>query len=279
MFFNLGATNFLGDLGGANKIGSGPFSLRDFDYQAIRPSIQLGYKYQFARHFSSRSFFNYSWLSGNDANTKEIFRQNRNLNFRTPIYELASAIEYSYEFNQNGHRYNLGGVRGFGGWSAFSYTPYAYVGVGGYYFNAKGKYAGKWNALRTLTTEGEGLVSTRKQYSPLQFTIPLGIGLRVRISKAWEIGIEYTQNICFTDYIDDVSTTYFDKNALLNSKGGQLSVDMANPALNNSPGSRLYTSTLPGEQRGDPKRKDSFMSLTLNVYCSLGRRFFPKHRF
>ncbi|MEI6123010.1 MAG: DUF6089 family protein [Bacteroidota bacterium] len=275
IFINLGTSNFLGDLGGANRIGSGPFNLRDFDYQAIRPSIQLGYLYHFSNHFSSRSFFNYAWLSGNDANTTEPFRNNRNLNFRTPVYELGSAIEFSYEIYQKGHNYRLKGVRGIGSWNTYTYTPYTYIGVGGFYFNSKGKYNGVWHALLPLSTEGQGLISTRKKYSSLQFTIPLGVGFKVKIAKAWEIGIEYKANICFTDYIDDVSTTYFDKNALLQEKG-QLAVDMANPS---NPNSELYYATFSGEQRGNPKRNDSYMALMITLYYSLKEGFIPKHRF
>jgi len=281
IYLGLGASNFFGDLGGANKIGSTSFSLRDFDIQAVRPAIQLGYLYRFDQYWAWRTSFDYIWLSGNDKWTNELFRTNRNLNFRTPIYGLSTSIVFLYEIKQKGHQYNLKGVKG---WRSYTYTPYIQAGIGGFYFNSKGKYEGNWYELKPLSTEGEGIVSTRKKYSSVQFTIPLGIGIRVKIDQQWEIGLEYSQWITFTDYIDDVSTTYFDPVALEEYKG-QDAVNLANPSPTalisdpSNPGySPLYRSTLPGQQRGDPRDHDHFMGLFLTVYYSFNEKYVPKLR-
>jgi hypothetical protein len=274
IFLSIGATNFLGDLGGANRIGSPPGSLRDFNVEAIKPAFQIGYSYRMSRIFSSRTAFTYAWLSGNDAYTKEPFRQNRNLNFRTPIYDLSSVIEILWEIKRKGHQYYLKGVRG---WTNYRYATYIYGGVALNYFNSKGKYGDKWYALRPLSTEGEGLIPTRKKYSPIQFTIPLGVGVKVRVSRVLEMGIEYTARICFTDYIDDVSTTYFDPVALQKEKG-DIAALIANPALNKNPGDPLYTSTLAGQQRGDPKNKDSYLAVMVTMYYTIGKSFIPRLR-
>jgi len=45
--FGLGASNFLGDLGGRNQIGTN--GLMDFEYKATRYAVNLGYRYQFGR--------------------------------------------------------------------------------------------------------------------------------------------------------------------------------------------------------------------------------------
>lgn len=269
IFLSAGASNFYGELGGANKIGSTSFSLRDFDVQTIRPAFQLGYMYRFSKYFASRSSFDYVWLSGNDKWTNEIFRKNRNLNFRTPIYGLSSSIVFLYEIKQKGHQYNLRGVTG---WRNWVYTPYIQAGVGAFYFNSKGKYNGSWYKLKPLTTEGEGLVPTRKKYSSFQFTVPLAIGIRVKIAKAWEVGLEYGQWITFTDYIDDASTTYFDPAALL-AAHGQNSVNLANPS------NALPASTTAGQQRGDPRDHDHFIGLFFTVYYSIDEGYIPKLRF
>jgi hypothetical protein len=269
IFISIGATNFLGDLGGANKIGSGPFSLRDFDVQSIKPAFQLGYSYRISKFLSSRSAFTYAQLSGNDAYTTEPFRQNRNLNFRTPIYDLSSVIEFIWEVKRPGHQYYLKGVKG---WKNYRYAPYIYGGLALMYFDSKGKYGDAWHALRPLSTEGEGLVATRKKYSPIQFTIPIGVGIRVKVARSIEIGIEYTARICFTDYIDDCSTTYFDPNALMQAKG-PLAVEMANPNLGNIPGA-----TNAGEQRGDPHDRDSFLAVMISMYYTIGKGFSPRLR-
>lgn len=274
IFLSVGATNFLGDLGGANQIGSPPFNLRDFDVQAIKPAFQLGYEYRMSRIFSSRTAFTYAWLSGNDAYTTEPFRQNRNLNFRTPVYELSSVIQIVWEVQRKGHQYYLRGVKG---WRNYRYASYIYAGLALNYFNSKGKYGDQWYSLRPLCTEGQGMVASRKKYSPVQFTLPVGIGMKVRVSRFIEIGIEYNLRIGFSDYIDDVSTTYFDENALYQAKG-QIAVDLANPALDSNPGDPLYNATRPGQQRGDPKDKDSYMAVMVSLYYTIGKGFIPRIR-
>jgi len=275
VYFAVGATDFVGELGGANKIGSTSFSLRDFDIKAVRPAVQIGYIYRFSEYFAWRSSFDYQWLSGNDKYTSEIFRRNRNLNFRTATYGLSSSLVFLYEIKQKGHHYNLRGVKG---WRWWAVTPYIQAGIGGIYFNSKGNLNGSWYPLRPLCTEGQGIVATRKKYSPVQFVIPLGIGIRFKIGQQWEIGLEYDQTITFTDYLDDVSTTYFDEQALLENKG-DLAVAMANPALDKTPGVGLYSSTRPGQQRGDPRDNDHFISLNLTVYYTINKGYVPKLRF
>jgi hypothetical protein len=277
IFISIGATNFLGDLGGANRIGSGKGSLRDFDIQAIKPAFQIGYNYRLSKFMAIRSAFTYAWLSGNDAYTTETFRQNRNLNFRTPIYELSSAFEVIWEIKRKGHQYYLKGVKG---WTNYRYATYIYGGLALSYFNSKAKYGDTWYALRPLSTEGEGIVPTRKRYSPVQFTIPLGIGVKVRISKTLEIGIEYTARIGFSDYIDDVSTTYFDPVAIKSANGakGDLAAEIANPALQKNPTDPLYRSTIAGQQRGNPNNKDSYLAVMVSMYYTIGKGFIPRLR-
>lgn len=282
IFLSIGATNFLGDLGGANQIGSPKFSLRDFDVQAIKPAFQIGYTYRMSKMFASRSALTYAWLSGNDAFTKETFRENRNLNFRTPVYELSSVIELIWEVNRKGHQYVLRGVKG---WTNYRFSTYIYGGLALNYFNSKGKLGDKWYALRPLSTEGQGLVPTRKKYSPVQFTIPVGIGVKIRVSRMIEMGIEYTARIGFTDYIDDVSTTYFDPNALLKEKG-QIAVDLANPSPTKDPIEYPGQFTQPpnsqttaaGQQRGDFRDNDSYLAVMISMYYTIGKGFGTRFR-
>ena len=47
IIFGTGASNFLGDLGGRNQVGTD--GLMDFEYKATRYAVALGYRYQFAR--------------------------------------------------------------------------------------------------------------------------------------------------------------------------------------------------------------------------------------
>ena len=81
----VGASNFLGELGGANQIGT--FFVKDFEFSMTRPSAALSYRYKFNQFFALNGGFHYCLVSGNDNLTTEPFRQNRNLSFRSNIFE------------------------------------------------------------------------------------------------------------------------------------------------------------------------------------------------
>ena len=276
VYAGIGITNFLGELGGANKIGSKNFSLRDFDFPSIRPCIGVGYLYVINRFMEVKSGINWGYIGGADKNTTETYRNNRNLSFRSMILEFESQVEFYMNFSRSGHRYNLSGVKGIG---AYSFTPYLFIGVGGFYFNPKAKYDGKWYSLHKLHTEGQGMVATRSNYHLFQFCIPFGLGLRYQIDKSWGIGIEFGFRKTFTDYVDDVSTTYVDIQALRDA-GGDVAAELANPSpTKNDPSNTLYKSTLPGQQRGNPKNDDSYMFGIVHVYYTLNQGFLPKLKF
>jgi hypothetical protein len=268
--FGAGATNFLGELGGANQIGTN--GLKDFDFPAIRPDFQIGYRYRTSKETAIKGSLIYARLFGNDKFTKETFRNNRNINFRSPLIELSTQFEYTIIRERPGHIYNLKGIRG---WRYIQVTSYLFGGFGVVYFNPKGQYQDKWYALRPLCTEGEGFVPTRHKYSLVQVVIPVGIGFKYALSQDWSVGIEYGLRKTFTDYLDDASKTYFDPNTLMQEKG-PVAVALANPTLNDlSP-----NVTAAGQQRGDLKDKDSYMFAFISFYYKIprGRFTLPKFR-
>jgi hypothetical protein len=284
LIFGTGASNFLGELGGANRVGSNAVSIRDFDFASIRPNLHLGYRYQIHSNFALKANFNYAFIGGNDKLTKEEFRNNRNLNFRTAIYELSGQLEYFFNVGKKGRRYSYKGFRGGRG---LSLQPYVFVGFGGFYFNPKGKYNGpdesfkdgEWHALHPLSTEGQGILPTREKYSLFQIVIPYGVGVRFPISRNWEMGIEYGIRMTFTDYIDDVSKTYVNRDYLLAEKG-ELAWAMADPSFGSADElDPLYRSSIQGQQRGDPRDNDTYMFALVTFYYTINKGFIPKLRF
>ena len=149
------------------------------------------------------------------------------------------------------------------------------------YFNPRGKYEGDWYSLRPLSTEGQGLIETRKEYSLVQLVIPFGVGFKYAINKDLSVGIEYGIRKTFTDYIDDVSKTYFDP-VYLGGEKGPMAPLLANPTNYSLPlelGNPLKV-TAPGQQRGDPTDLDSYMLAVISFYykISSGRFTLPKFR-
>lgn len=264
--FGAGPSNFLGELGGADQIGTDFF--RDLEINQTRLSIAAGLRYKLTQMFALNTKFTYGKVTGDDALTKEFFRNYRNLNFKTNIYELSTNLEIAFIREQVGHRYRLRGVRGQRG---FEMSAYGFIGAGLFYFKPKGQAGEEWVDLRELGTEGQGISNTRSPYSKFQFCIPLGIGVKYSFDRRWGIGLEYGIRKTFTDYIDDASKTYYN-NSSLAIENGALSAAMADKSTKDFP----YI-TAAGEQRGDPRDKDSYMFaiISINYKLRTGRSSFP----
>ncbi len=177
-------------------------------------------------------------LTGADANypTLEPIRQ-RNLSFRSPIYEAAAILEF--HFLQFGVKRILA-------------APFFYAGVAAFHFNPKTVYDGEWVALQPLGTEGQGhQPGSPTPYSLTQLSLPFGLGFSInptrQISLSFELGFRKT----WTDYLDDVSGAYPDLATLRESNpmAAALSyraLEQANDALTNPV----------GQARGNPNGKN-----------------------
>ncbi len=276
----VGTTNFLGELGGANQIGTNYY--KDLEMAATRYVLNLGMRYKLSQSTALKVGFSYGRLHGDDKWTQEPYRNNRNLMFKSPVVELAAQYEFSWMKETIGSRYKVRRVRGRGKKGSDIYV-YGFFGVAGYYFNPKAMYNGKWTALAPLNTEGQGLIPTRKDYSRFQFAIPVGIGLKYSLNKTSSIGIEYGIRKTFTDYIDDASTVYYDKTELA-SNFGDASAQLSDPAilgdggLGGAPGPFSGCQTCAGQQRGDPRDLDHYMFflITYNYKLKTTRKGLPK---
>ena len=261
-----GVSGFLGDLGGLDDIGT-HLSPIDMEIDLTKQAISLAYRYKFFKNFAFHTSFNYLTVAGDDKLTKEPFRQNRNLNFKSDVFEVATRAELCLMSAKIGHRYGIKKTMSRRHKSR-SWEFIAFVGIGAFYFEPKGLNAsGEYVNLRPLHTEGQGLPGGPAQYKNIAISIPMGFDLRIIFHKFWSVGIEYNFRKTFTDYIDDVSTIYYD-NQELKKNYGVLSSQMANPTINTIPDA---TST--DYQRGNSKNMDSYMSFQFTV-----GRFFPPKR-
>ncbi len=271
IIYSAGATNFLGDLGGADRIGTN--LLRDLEFRATRPVIGVGLRYKDSPYFALKGTLNMGMLYGNDNLTKEIFRQNRNLNFRSPIIELGGVIEGYFTKEQPGHLYRIKNAKGI---RRNDIQAYGFLGVGVSFFNPKGKdQAGAWVALQPLGTEGQGIDPLKKKYSRFTVVFPMGIGVKYKIDRRWSAGMDIGMRKTLTDYLDDVSGNYFDNNRIRTERG-DVAAYLADPSLGN---------TFPqgaadmDDQRGDPKDKDAYMFVTFNANYKFYRRKRTRSKF
>lgn len=258
ILFGIGATQFLGDLGGKNQIGK-DYSLADLDLPSTNIGGMIGYRYRFHPYWATTTSFNIGMLKGNDALTNEVIRNSRNLHFRSLVLELSQRLEVILLANEKfGARYRIKGLKFM---RDRNDQLYLFGGVGVNYFNPKAQFNGSWVALRPLKTEGQGLSGGPGEYLPVTLTIPMGVGFRMGINRMWRIGIEATYVKTFSDYIDDVSGEYYDPSALAAQVGTE-SAYLSNPSVENS------TWFAPGQQRGD-NQNDAYFYLNVVVYRNL----------
>jgi hypothetical protein len=268
VYGSVGAANFLGDLGGLNKIGT-HYSPADLEYTETRTAFQLGYRYKLAKWFNISTQFNYLIVRGDDKLTQEKFRNNRNMNFKSNIFELSGRLEFVYMANRVGHRYGIKRTLS-RRMKNRSWDFTAFVGVGGFYFNPKSRDAkGNWVKLRQYHTEGQGLSGGPKQYNNYSVCIPMGCAYRIYFNRKVCVGLELNFRKTFTDYIDDVSGVYYDKNAIATAYGPQAAY-FADPSFGKNPGQTTGfdpndKTGKEAQMRGDSKHKDSYMSLSVTV--------------
>lgn len=262
VFVSMGTSNFLGDLGGQKGDGK-HYSPADLNFNQSRTAFGIGARYKLRRSVNVAGKFSYLHVRGDDAKTENIYRNNRNLNFKSNIFEVSARAEVGYQSTRRGaSRYGV--RRSYGRMKNITHNLYGFGGLGGFYFNPYGRTAGgEWVALRPLHTEGQGLPGGPKQYSNFSFNLMAGAYYKVTLNKVWSLGIEFCYRKTFTDYIDDVGTRYYDP-AALTAAYGPLSAQMADPNLGKIEGATAPAGDGTPAQRGD-SQKDAYMSLEITV--------------
>lgn len=255
--YGIGVSNFLGELGGADQVGTD--YMKDLVISTTRPSLMVGIRFKHTTQLASKFTVTWGIVAGDDANTEEPHRQARNLNFRAHIAEVGYNFEFYLRKEKRGHRFKLRGVRGI---KKMAIYPYGFFGIAGFFFNPQSKVNGNWQSLHQYGTEGQNISPTRQTYNRFQLAIPIGGGLKWAIDRRWLVGIEYGLRKTFTDYIDDVSTTYYPNDEIRNAYGTTAAL-AADPTQGTWLGAGSYL------QRGDPTDNDSYMFLLINANYKL----------
>ena len=272
----IGASSFFGELGGGR--GEAQHDIRDIRFSATRPTISLGYKYMLAPVVSLKAGFITGYLSGNDASTENPVRQNRNLSFRSGIWEGNLMLEI-YPFSELiERRYK---IRGVGGSGSFSISPYIGFGIGAAFFQPKAELDGQFYKLQPLGTEGQGLAGRPDKYKRYTYTLPLAVGAKYLIDQNWSVGFEVSVRYTGSDYIDDVSTSYYLESEI-EAAYGPIAAALADRGLDPSKGETGVIEYADGGnnylQRGDPRWNDaySYAIFSLHYRIRKGTKFIPK---
>ncbi len=268
---NFGPTFFLGDLGG--NYGKGTRFIKDLNLEltkmmkgafiAVYPTDWLGL----------RVAGQITYIEGRDniintTGVDELWRKQRNLDFRSKVKEVYGAIEIypTMLFQQNGDEYEP------------KFKPYGFIGVGIFKFDPEGSLTNangdkSWHKLHPLRTEGQGMPQypDKKPYALTQMNIPMGLGVRIKMGDRMNISPELLYRKCFTDYIDDVSTTYidpvdFDRN--LSPQDAAIARQIHDKTVGIvTPGVNRYE---PGTQRGNSHNMDAYFSFVIKLGVRFG---------
>lgn len=238
-----GFTNYFGDL-----------QSKSLTLDQAHGGFGLGLKYDVTEQFAVRGGVFYGRISADDKNNKASLRF-RNLNFHTRLLEANVMAEYALFSLQDR-----------------KFTPYAFAGIGLFRFNPYTfDTTGGKHYLKPLSTEGQGLSAypDRDEYKLTQLAIPFGAGLRYRVSEKVSLAYEFTLRKTFTDYLDDVSTTYVDP-AILLAERGPKSVELSYRGGELKDGDPTYPAD--GTVRGGAKSKDWYYFSGLTVTIGIGNK-------
>lgn len=227
---------------------NGDLTQRRLAPQYFHPAVALNLKYNTGDFFNFRIGFAYARIGADDKNNPSPLLKDRNLNFKSNIFELNLITEINLADPENYISY-----------------PYFIAGVGVFHFNPYTFDDHKKVFLHPLSTEGEGLAQfpDRKKYSLYQLCVPVGFGWKWTIKEKWEISYEFGYRITFTDYLDDVSKNYVDVNILQQEKGCE-SAKLSYRGL---------TPYQPADVRGNPANKDIYFFNGIKIGTSLSNLF------
>lgn len=254
----IGTSNCLTDLGGNYSVsGVGVDgkvipdqiaflrSIYDTDLNKSRPVFNAAYIYHFKNKINFRANLAFARIQADDAESLDLGRINRNLNFKSNILEISAMAEFYLLKPSTGTKFDLKDVQGHKLAPNILSTIGVYFvgGIGGFYFNPKAQNNftynslksedNTWYALRRLHTEGQGsqshneyiqsnfLDTTKgyrgfgqkkngdpKTYKPIAICFPLGFGIEKAFNSDIGIKIEAGYRFTTTDYLDDVSGFY-----------------------------------------------------------------------
>jgi len=180
----IGASNYAGDLVASftphfneNGLGAGIFG---------RTSL--------SRQFNVRGNLRYGTLSGNDYNYEE--RMGRGFEFESHLAEVSAVAEWE----PLGKKRFYADARGDIG-MRFLVSPYVFTGLGMTFVKYEvdfSRYEGE--ALDEMIAKDESVGATNTT-----FALPVGLGVKFDMARHFTLGLEFTANYPFSDYIDGVS--------------------------------------------------------------------------
>lgn len=179
-----GGSNYFGDLN------------QQYGFDFFRQSGSIFYKYNFSSYIALRVSGTYAHVGYADSYNDNFFQQQRNLSFKSDIYEAAVMADFHF------FQYDIGDFQ-------HRLTPYIALGMGVFHYDPYAEIDDTKVRLRPLGTEGQAYEKyADRRYKSTAVSFPIGAGVKFWMSKGLTVGFEVLNRMTTTDYLDDVSTTY-----------------------------------------------------------------------
>ncbi len=242
---SMGFAQKSGDLG---IVGGVTYYIGDLNpslpFRMSKPAFGILYRQNFNSRVSLRAHGIRGTVAADDAISKA--NTERNLNFESTITEAGVQLEINF------FEYFIGS-------KMHPITPYLFGGASVFFFDPYGNVQGANVALKPLATEGQGsdFYPDRKPYNLYAFSIPFGLGVKYSVNKLIGVGAEWGMRKTTTDYLDDVSRTYYMNLAGKDPSSSTLAELASDPLLTHNA----------GMQRGNSRDTDwySFAGVSVTI--------------
>ncbi len=216
------------------------------DFSITDPGLAIGFKMR--RNFNERvsvgGGVDYARISGTDADSNNQFQLDRNLNFRSNVFDFNTSIEFNFFPYLHGSDDQY-------------YTPYIFTGFSILSYNPVADFQGESHPLRELMTEGV-------DYGLATATWFYGMGFKWDYNRDWSFNINLSGRNSASDYIDDVSGLYPDS-----APPSAIGAALSNPSTVDGFGA-------PGTQRGNSEANDKVFFLSIGLMRYFGQIQCPK---
>jgi hypothetical protein len=165
-------------------------------FETRNGSVQFGYENRFAERFSWRANFLLSRLQGFDADSDVDYAKRRYLNFRTWTFDINAMLNFYFLKPKDVTAESSFGQK---------WAGYITVGFGGAFYQPMTSVRNDRGQAIWIQTRHVG-AEARRWYDGTTLTLPYGLGFKYQMNKKFSLGFELLQHVCFTDYIDNVTS-------------------------------------------------------------------------
>ncbi len=177
------------------------------------------YRYNFSDRYALRLQALNGTLQSYDSHSSDSLQQLRNLHFRARLLEFSGLFEVNFRKYRSKDK------------DSKKWTPFIFGGLAYFRANPQAQLDDTWYDLAPLGTEGQGTSAKPDEdaYAVDHMCIPFGAGFKVNLGRL-DFQLEWGLRRTYTDYIDDVSTTYVDRDQLA-FENGPLAAALADPSV------------------------------------------------